>query len=97
MEFDNPPWHDQGYQITKWLDDGRAAGLQAQLFSVNICVGSAEDIAGYSEAYWYDNAPTAVIQFLKWNGEGEPEGWIRHTPSNRRRTGGDPATEYIAP
>lgn len=29
-----------------------------------------------------------------WDGS-EPEGWIRHLASGRRRPGGDPAQEYI--
>lgn len=30
-----------------------------------------------------------------WNGEGEPSGWYRHKPSNRRRPGGDPTREEV--
>ena len=33
----------------------------------------------------------------KWDGTGEPEGWMRHPSSGRRRPGGDPAQEHVRP
>jgi hypothetical protein len=41
----------------------------------------------------------AVLAFVQWEGqEGtEPEGWMRHVQSGRRRPGGDPTQEYINP
>jgi hypothetical protein len=33
----------------------------------------------------------------EWDGEDDPDGWVRHLNSARRRPGGDPAREYVAP
>jgi hypothetical protein len=43
----------------------------------------------------YDLVPTAVNAARRWDGEGEPEGWVRHPVSGRRRPGGDPGQEYV--
>lgn len=33
----------------------------------------------------------------RWDGTGEPDGWMRHPVSGRRRPGGDPGKEYVNP
>lgn len=50
---------------------------------------------GYDEAYDFQDIFDAVRQFNEWDGEGEPEGWYRHRPTNRRRPGGDPEREEV--
>lgn len=40
-------------------------------------------------------AVNAVAEWATRAFEGEPEGWHRHPPTGRRRTDGDPSTEYI--
>jgi len=41
--------------------------------------------------------PAAVAAFHAWNPETqeEPEGWIRHVQTGRRRPGGDASKEYV--
>lgn len=49
---------------------------------------------GPAEVYWYPAGRLAWLVAWYWNACGDaPDGWIRHTPSNRRRPGGDPARE----
>lgn len=85
----------EGYKMITLLPDGRVAALLPQLFNVALRAGL--DVYGYSESYSYESYEAAVSGLTEWSGkEGtEPEGWIRHQPSNRRRTDGDAETEYI--
>jgi len=52
-------------------------------------------IGTYDESYEYQDHKAALDSFEMWDGKGEPVGWYRHRPSNRRREGGDPAKEEI--
>lgn len=49
------------------------------------------------EVFAYTSWDEAWAAVLDWNGVGDPQGWIRHQPSDRRRPGGDASKEYIAP
>lgn len=49
------------------------------------------------EVFTYTSRDGAWAAVLDWNGVGDPQGWIRHQPSDRRRPGGDASKEYIAP
>lgn len=40
---------------------------------------------------------TALRALHCWDGSGEPVGWYRHKPSDRRRPDGDPAREEVRP
>lgn len=91
------PWQEQGYEETKLLGDGRAAGLMRLAFGGRICVGSPDNEIGYEEAYDYEFLAIAAGAFFGWDGEGEPEEWVRHIPSYRRRPDGDASREYVAP
>lgn len=35
------------------------------------------------------------MAFATWDGTGDPDGWIRHLGTGRRRPGGDPSKEYV--
>lgn len=89
-----------GYVTAAWAGNGKIVAVLPAMFNWQIIVG---DEYGIEERYSYSNSTDAhncLAEFELWksrNFEGEPEGWIRHQPSNRRRTNGDPATEYIRP
>lgn len=55
------------------------------------------DMGFCDEVFTYESVVKAWAAVLNWDGKGEPQGWVRHQPSNRRRSGGDPAREYVAP
>jgi hypothetical protein len=38
-----------------------------------------------------------VRALREWDGNGEPDGWMRHPDSGRRRPDGDAAREYVEP
>ncbi len=79
------------------LPDGRVLDVVNLFLSGLLTVSATADDVGYSEAYTYATETEAVLAFCLWDGEGEPDGWICHRPSNRRRENGDPATEEIRP
>lgn len=91
------PWEDRGYEDTKFLADGRACGLMRLIFGGRLCVGDPDDAFGYSEAYDYETHREAHAAFCEWdsNAFSEPTGWVRHTPSYRRRPAGDATKEYV--
>jgi hypothetical protein len=42
------------------------------------------------DVWCYADLSTAVHAAERWDGTGEPEQWIKHPASGRRRPGGDP-------
>ena len=79
------------------LSDGRWIGVKAQVFNAVLITGL--DAVGAAEEYSYPDLVQALVAYTLWNfpDEPEPDGWIRHVPSNRRRPDGDVSREYIAP
>lgn len=58
------------------------------------------ELGVYDESWDYPSQQQAVYALLQWvgtSGMDEPVGWERHRPSNRRRPGGDPTREHVAP
>lgn len=50
------------------------------------------------DAYCYPTPAAAIAAGEVWTGEGDaPDGWHRHPTSGRRREGGDPSKEHVAP
>ena len=79
-----PPWA----ACVVEFPDGRVAYLIPQMFNVRISVSPNREAEWFDDIYDYLDATTALPAFLCWfarDGEGEPEGWIRHKPSGRRR------------
>lgn len=74
----------------------RTAAEQGQL-----CISaSLDEMSGISDTYSYPTIKAAWHAWVQWdfkNFVGEPEGWIRHQPSNRRRRNGNSSTEEIRP
>lgn len=63
--------------------------------AITSCEDEQTAHAAFDEEWMYATFEQAVAAFKAWDGEGEPEGWIRHTPSNRRRPDGDPSQETV--
>lgn len=81
----------------KKLPDGRDAAIVPLLYNVRLFVGQP-NAPTYDDMWDYDTAEEAKEALKNWQGRPgtEPQGWIRHPPSGRRRAaGGDPATEWI--
>lgn len=90
----------RGYYAGAIMPDGRVAMLVPRLFGVDVVVGAEPtEMAGVLELYTFAPARVGILAWFNWvraGLEGEPEGWIRHRPSDRRRyPDGDPATERV--
>lgn len=83
--------------IRRVLEDGRVVRLH-KMFGDNtrITLSKDEDSQCFEQMYCYHDKVKAVVQAVKWDGNGDPEGWYRHINTGRRRPDGDPAKEYIA-
>jgi hypothetical protein len=85
-----------GYTDPCVLPDGRFAAVLPLMFTAAIITCSREHLrTGIDERWCFHDKNKALESLRKWNGTGDPEGWHRHIPSNRRRTDGDPLREYI--
>lgn len=78
------------------MPDGRIAWVFPMLFTARIGVGLPTSRT-LDDAWCYEEPSAALAAMHAWDGEGEPDGWHRHPSSGRRRPGGDPNKEYIAP
>lgn len=88
------------YETHRFLEDGRFIGLGLLLLGqahIVMTAPGADSSQGYAEAWQYETVGAAVAAFERWDpmSECEPEGWVRHIPSYRRRPGGDPAREHV--
>ena len=94
-----------GYAVddVRVLPDGRVAWLHKLMFTVAICVGRidvlTEPFGSYDDRWCYPSSALAATALRRWEPETEkePDGWIRHPSSGRRRPGGDASKEYVNP
>jgi hypothetical protein len=93
----NPALFRHGAIMTRDLGEGRGAWIYPMLHTFRIAVGAVEG-GGYDDCWCYKDLLNAYTAFCDWNPatEPEPQGWVRHPPSGRRRfPDGDPATEEV--
>ena len=84
------------YLEPRILPDGRYAAILPLLFTAAIITCSKEHVHAYIDERWcFHEKEKALAALQKWDGTGDPEGWHRHIPSNRRRSNTDPLREYI--
>lgn len=85
------------------LRDGRAVVLLPLFFGVRLGIDETGErplnpIDGsFAHVYDFDDSHAGWVAALGWDGQGEPDGWVKHFPSGRRRPGGDPALERVDP
>jgi hypothetical protein len=75
-------------------------GLSRMIFTFAILRGRMDDRSGHEDRWCYATDLDAVVALALWltrDCQGEPEGWIRHPGSGRRRPGGDATKEHIQP
>lgn len=85
--------------LESFSDDGsQVIAIRRSLCGGGQIIGGCDE-HGCSDVWSYPFLTTAVLEFLVWTGDAgtEPEGWIRHQPSNRRRPDGDATREHVAP
>jgi hypothetical protein len=89
---------ESGYTDYVQFANGRDACITRMMFTCAILSDLVE--YGHGDRWCYESREAAMIALFAWEhrgGEGEPNGWHRHPISGRRRPGGDPSKEYIAP
>lgn len=88
-----------GWGLTTWrvFDDGRVAVVLPGIFAYLLCVSSPDSwrLGCRDDVFTYTHAALAQAALEEWDGAGEPDGWIRHQPSNRRRPDGDASREFV--
>lgn len=87
----------EGTMLTRVLPDGRVICLIPRMFgAIDLTLQPHIESVGPEQVWTYESQADALGAALTWDGsEGEPMGWIRHRPSNRRREDGDPNRETI--
>lgn len=89
------------YLWVEKLADGRRLFLMPQVHQgVRIGVSEPGDDTGFAAVYDYAEALPGWRAVLGWDGEGDPEGWVRAWAQGeipRRRPDGKPESEYRAP
>jgi hypothetical protein len=74
-----------GYRQIKDLGNGRYACLMQLLFTTAIITGRWGDLDSYDDRWCFETIPEAVNALDRWDGTGEPQGWIRNPRTGRRR------------
>ena len=97
--FKAPEAADHIYE--RQLVDGRWLFADFLCFGrVQIALSSDPATLSYEESWIYEDVSQGLQTAVNWNGEGDPEGWVRWTNGRepaRRRPGGDAAKEFRAP
>lgn len=86
----------QWWEKKKVFEDGRVAYLHRTIFNLRISISPDEQAQTFDEFYCFHDFSAASKAMEEWDGKGDPDGWVRHVPTNRRRPDGDPRDEYIA-
>lgn len=80
------------------LPDGRAIWVVPMTYGKGRIILSPDARSPYVEDCWcYETQVLALVAFEMWDGNGEPDGWIRHPFTGRRRPNGDKSKEYVMP
>lgn len=88
-------WREE-YPILVTIGEHGECGLIRFLYTTGIVSGLNE--WGYEDRWCYRTYEDAYRALMEWKDspeDPEPDGWHRHPGSGRRRTNGDPKTEYI--
>jgi hypothetical protein len=90
---------DEGALAQRLLPEGRGEVCVYPLLfgAARLTFGRDPECGGYDDCWDYPYPDAAIEAMECWDGQGEPEGWIRHPASGRRRPNGEPDTEYVRP
>lgn len=89
---------EEGVSLRADLGDGRSVDFLPMIFTWRLAVGPTGEHT-YNEFWCFKERWQAIAAFLLFAADPsvEPEGWVKHVPSHRRRRNGDPATEWVEP
>lgn len=89
-----------GYHLGMVTKAGRVVAVERLMFGEGQIVAARDAHRwkdGREEMWLYKTFAQCVEAFFGWDGVGEPDGWVRHVPSFRRREDGDPNKETVRP
>jgi hypothetical protein len=76
---------ENGYSNGKLIRGGtQYATIAPKMYTHAIITGRVGDMFGYGDCWCYPSRAAACRALADWDGEGEPEGWIRHPDTGRR-------------
>lgn len=81
------------------LDSGMRIQVVPMTFGkARLCIGPDQAL-WYDDGWCYDNPVIAIAQAITWDPEKdkEPDFWMRHIKTGRRRPDGDHSKEYVSP
>ena len=74
-------FHSQGYVAVKRLSTGEWLGVHRMLYTTGLCLMSMDS---WRTRYCYENFIDCVVDFVGWDGKGDPPGpWIKQKPEDR--------------
>lgn len=87
-----------GCVILRALGDGRMVGVCAQITNACIAIGPM-DCDEWDDTWDYATLQAALDAWCRWDPltQEEPENWVRHPRTARRRPDGDATQEVIRP
>lgn len=89
------------HAIVRRVDNVRYVAVLPFIYTHGIVWGYIRDARfGYEDRWCYPLAEVAVAAASAWDGNApstEPDGWIKHVTTGRRRPDGDATKEYIEP
>jgi hypothetical protein len=79
------------------VGNGRVAWVVPMTFGKGRIIVGERNAQFIDNGWCYETAGEAILALAKWDGSGEPEGWMRNPFDGRRRLGGDKDKEYNRP
>lgn len=90
---------EEGYHTLLRVGDEEYVALHRLMFHWTIRRGTIERVFEYDDAWCYTaDFDSALSHLLDWKSlefSGEPQGWVRHPRTGRRRPNGDASREYV--
>jgi hypothetical protein len=86
---------DRGFVACRQIGDTWLGVLRMTYGKGRLCSDLNPD--GYDDSWCYDTLDSAIAAMNAWDPEKqvEPDGWMRHINTARRRPDGDASKEYI--
>ena len=87
-----------GMLMARLNPDDSVVGVITTVVGQGQIIRSLDDTS-VNDRWSYWTVAAALTHYLAWidSDRDEPNGWIRHQPSNRRREDGDPTREEVRP
>lgn len=88
-------WQTEGYVAGRAITGGRWFVVYPLFFGCGRLLLCTE--GDVIDLWDYDSVEEAIAAMDASSGEGEPDGWMRHPVTGRRRPGGNRDKEYVRP